>query len=139
MNSSPVSCRLELQFGKQSGTPIIPVVAEREYKAQGWLALITAGALWVPLFDEMQFESGVEQIAHQVKLPDSRELVLVLNLIRYDLTLNVMSPHFVPIYLIMIVPYLTYCRKGCTQLQQSGGHEDGVHSCAGRGGLDKYM
>eukprot|EP01052_Picozoa_sp_SAG31_P029915 SAG31_NODE_3020_length_4783_cov_23.090521_1_plen_73_part_00 len=34
---------------------------------------------------------------------------------------------------ISLYMYL-HCHKGRTQLQQSWGHEDGVHSCAGREG-----
>eukprot|EP01051_Picozoa_sp_SAG22_P004478 SAG22_NODE_242_length_14104_cov_13.581935_3_plen_81_part_00 len=29
-------CRLELQFAKQSGIPIIPVIIKANYKASGW-------------------------------------------------------------------------------------------------------
>ena len=40
------NCKLELQFAKQSGVAIVPVVMDPPpYKASGWLGIITAGAL----------------------------------------------------------------------------------------------
>jgi hypothetical protein len=67
------NCRLELQFAKQLGAPIVPVVTQAGYKASGWLALITAGALWVPLFDPALLDTGVEQLAQQIRLAAPEE------------------------------------------------------------------
>ena len=40
------NCALELQFARQSGVPIVPVLMQAGYKASGWLGIVTAGALW---------------------------------------------------------------------------------------------
>ena len=56
------NCRLELQYAKQLGRPIVPVLMEREYTAAGWLGIVTAGApVWTPLFDPAGFDAGVRQ------------------------------------------------------------------------------
>jgi hypothetical protein len=59
--------RLELQFAKQSGVPIVPVLMQPDYQASGWLGIVTAGALWVPLYDAATFDTGIEQLVQQIK------------------------------------------------------------------------
>eukprot|EP01051_Picozoa_sp_SAG22_P020250 SAG22_NODE_4022_length_1418_cov_1.245641_1_plen_441_part_10 len=50
----------------------MPVVMEDGYSASGWLGIITAGALWVPLFDTDTFDAGIDQLVQQIRhsLPD---------------------------------------------------------------------
>ena len=56
----------ELQFAKQSGVPIIPGLVEANgYKASGWLGVVTAGLLWVPLYD---VKAGIEQLCQQIHI-----------------------------------------------------------------------
>eukprot|EP01052_Picozoa_sp_SAG31_P012611 SAG31_NODE_742_length_12424_cov_16.082353_2_plen_206_part_00 len=70
---------MELTFAKQSGVPIVPVRMQgrnskgREYQASGWLGLITAGTLWVPLWDPKTFDSGVDMLAQQICMMVSDE------------------------------------------------------------------
>ena len=41
------NCMLEAKYAKQCGVSIVPVMIEGGgWKPSGWLALITAGALW---------------------------------------------------------------------------------------------
>jgi hypothetical protein len=61
------NCRLELQFAKQTGVPIVPVLIEASYKATGWLGIVTAGALWVPLFDAATVDAGLDQLVQQIR------------------------------------------------------------------------
>jgi hypothetical protein len=64
------NCKLELQFAKQTGTPIVPVMMEnpdRGWSASGWLGIITAGALWQPLFDDAQFAAGIDGVVCQIQ------------------------------------------------------------------------
>ena len=62
------NCRLELQFAKQSGVPVVPVKFAADYSASGWLGIITAGSLWVPLHDNKDFALGISQLVQQIEL-----------------------------------------------------------------------
>ena len=53
------NCRLELQFAKQLGVPIVPVLMQAGYQASGWLGIVTAGSLWVPLFEAAAVPVGL--------------------------------------------------------------------------------
>eukprot|EP01045_Picozoa_sp_COSAG04_P031121 COSAG04_NODE_5644_length_1542_cov_0.813583_2_plen_220_part_01 len=62
------NCRLELQFAKQSGVPIVPVMlAGSGWRPSGWLGLLTAGALWTRLVDDSSFEENVRAVQAQVQ------------------------------------------------------------------------
>eukprot|EP01046_Picozoa_sp_COSAG06_P043972 COSAG06_NODE_5849_length_3246_cov_5.579600_1_plen_1082_part_11 len=62
------NCRLELQFAKQSGVEIIPVMMEGSgWRASGWLGLLTAGSLWTRMSDESSFEENVSQVHSQIQ------------------------------------------------------------------------
>ena len=64
------NCMLEVKFAKQSGVGMIPVMMEGGgWRPSGWLGLITAGALWVRLSDESQFEDSVRQLHGQLHKP----------------------------------------------------------------------
>ncbi|MEC9396791.1 MAG: NB-ARC domain-containing protein, partial [Myxococcota bacterium] len=61
------NCRLELQFAKQSGVSILPVMVEGSgWRASGWLGLLTAGSLWTRLKDDSSFEENVRQLQSQI-------------------------------------------------------------------------
>ena len=61
------NCMLELKFGRQSGIEIVPVMMEGSgWKATGWLGLLTAGSLWVPLHEEADFDDNVLQLHGQL-------------------------------------------------------------------------
>ena len=55
--------------------PIVPVVMEDGYSARGWLGIITAGALWVPLYEARRFDVGIDQLVQQIRhaLPADEE------------------------------------------------------------------
>ena len=53
------NCQLELQFAKQLGVPIVPVLMQAGYQASGWLGIVTAGSLWVPLFEAAAVPVGL--------------------------------------------------------------------------------
>ena len=38
------------------------------YKASGWLGIITAGALWSPLFDAGSLDTGIQLLMKQIRL-----------------------------------------------------------------------
>jgi hypothetical protein len=61
------NCKMELKFAKDKNVPIIPVMYQGgEWRAGGWLGLITSGALWVPMNDTMPFEQSVELLSDQI-------------------------------------------------------------------------
>ena len=47
----------------------MPVVIAAEYSASGWLGIITAGSLWVPLHDSKDFALGISQLVQQIVSP----------------------------------------------------------------------
>ena len=53
----------------------MPVVMEDGYSARGWLGIITAGALWVPLYEARRFDVGIDQLVQQIRhaLPADEE------------------------------------------------------------------
>ena len=68
------NCALELKFAKQSGIPIVPALMEapdergRPWKASGWLGILTAGALYTPLYDRGTFAESVQNLLRQIKV-----------------------------------------------------------------------
>jgi hypothetical protein len=66
------NCKLELQFARQTGTPIVPVMLEDpdEWSATGWLGVITAGMLWTPLGNAShpRFDGNIDSLCGQVKI-----------------------------------------------------------------------
>jgi hypothetical protein len=63
------NCKLELKFARQTGTPIVPVKLEQDWNASDWLGIITAGALWTPLYGPVgaDFEQSVTSLVEQVR------------------------------------------------------------------------
>ena len=59
------NCKLELKFAQQSGVPIVPVMMQANWRASDWLGIITAGALWTPLYND--FETGIKGIISQME------------------------------------------------------------------------
>ena len=51
------NCMLEAKFAKQTGIPIIPVLMQKDWRAGGWLGLLTAGALWTDLTNPLDLKS----------------------------------------------------------------------------------
>ena len=41
------NCKRELTYADQQDKEIIPCMAQDDYKAQGWLGIVTAGLLWM--------------------------------------------------------------------------------------------
>ena len=41
------NCKKELNYADAQNKEIVPIMAEKDYKAVGWLGLITAGLLWI--------------------------------------------------------------------------------------------
>ena len=58
----------------------MPVMMAPEYRASGWLGLLTAGSLWTPMHDKATLEQSVDGLVRQIKLavaPDSEEMIEV--------------------------------------------------------------
>jgi hypothetical protein len=63
MHAPPICSK----FGKQTGVPIVPVLMEQNYKASGWLGILTAGMLWTPLYDHASFSDNVAALVRQIQ------------------------------------------------------------------------
>ena len=61
------NCMLECKYAKQCGVGLIPVMMQSQWKPSGWLGIIMAGALWVRLSEESQFEENVHQLHGQIQ------------------------------------------------------------------------
>ena len=68
------NCKLELKFAQQSGVPIIPVLMEKGYFAKGWLGILTAGSIWIEMFESQAVPDGVDKLIGQLQqhVPDMR-------------------------------------------------------------------
>jgi hypothetical protein len=61
------NCMLEAKFAKQQGIEMVPVLMEGGgWRASGWLGLLTAGSLWVPLYEDASFAENVRQLHGQI-------------------------------------------------------------------------
>lgn len=61
------NCKLELKFAQQSGVPIIPVMMQPDFKAKGWLGILTSGSIWTPMHDRATVPDGVDNLIIQVQ------------------------------------------------------------------------
>jgi hypothetical protein len=61
------NCKLEAKFAATQKIPIIPVMLQADWQATGWLGILTAGALWVPLHNQSAFEGGVDNLFDQIQ------------------------------------------------------------------------
>ena len=61
------NCKLELKFAQQSGVPIVPAMMEQGYTAKGWLGILTAGSIWVPMHDNATVLVGIDKLIGQMK------------------------------------------------------------------------
>ena len=61
------NCKLELKFAQQSGVPIIPAMMERAYSAKGWLGILTAGSIWIEMFEKAAVAEGVDKVIGQMQ------------------------------------------------------------------------
>ena len=62
------NCKLELKFAQQSGVPIIPVMMQPDFTAKGWLGILTAGAIWTPMYEPASVAPGIDKLVDQIKL-----------------------------------------------------------------------
>ena len=69
------NCQLELKFAKQTGVAIVPAIVQPPdeagvaFSARGWLGLLTAGAVWTPLYDTMDsvtFNGSMEALIREI-------------------------------------------------------------------------
>jgi len=73
--------RSEAEYAFQLKKPIIPLMMERDYKADGWLGFIVGSKLWIDFIDENNIESSslnnlVAEIHRQGFKPDNENEVL---------------------------------------------------------------
>jgi hypothetical protein len=62
-----VNCKLELKFAQQSGVPIIPVMMQAKFTAKSWLAILTAGSIWTPMYESASVPNGITKLIAQAQ------------------------------------------------------------------------
>jgi hypothetical protein len=60
--------KLELKFAMQLGVPIVPVLGQPKWQQSGWLGIVTAGALWTPIFAESDIDENIDKLVMQIHL-----------------------------------------------------------------------
>ena len=62
------NCRMEAEYSNASGKPIIPLMMETGYRADGWLGLLTAGKLWYGVaYDDANRDDNISSLIDVVK------------------------------------------------------------------------
>jgi hypothetical protein len=67
--SRSTNCKRELSYSAVKDLPVVPVMGEAGLKPLGWLGLITAGALWTPIAQDMpedEFEIQVTALMQEI-------------------------------------------------------------------------
>jgi len=64
--SESKNCKKELNYTDGLNVPIVPVMAEKNFKATGWLGVITAGMLWIDFRNEDNFENSITSLAKEI-------------------------------------------------------------------------
>ena len=60
------NCKLELKYAKQKKIPIIPALMQGNgWRASEWLGVLTAGALWTPLYDASTMQQNLQSLIDQ--------------------------------------------------------------------------
>eukprot|EP01047_Picozoa_sp_COSAG01_P093455 COSAG01_NODE_24585_length_773_cov_84.762611_1_plen_88_part_10 len=60
----------QLKFARQTGVPIVALMCENpdSWTAGGWLGILTAGALWTPMWSDAQAsDENVQAIITQIR------------------------------------------------------------------------
>lgn len=52
----------------QLGRAIVPVLCEQSWAADGWLGIVTAGALYTPIIDHDDIEENIDKLVMQIHL-----------------------------------------------------------------------
>lgn len=61
------NCSKELNYADQQSVPIVPLMGEVGYRAQGWLGAITAGALYYDFSQPALFDERVAQLIQEIR------------------------------------------------------------------------
>ncbi|KAA0190475.1 TIR domain [Fasciolopsis buskii] len=59
-------CRQEVRYAYKLGVPLYPLQLEPDFTADGWLGLVLATIIYIPLTEDSMVESAVEQLATQL-------------------------------------------------------------------------
>lgn len=59
-------CRQEVKYAYSLGVPLFPLQLEPNFQADGWLGLLLATIIYVPLTDESQLTSAMDQLTNQL-------------------------------------------------------------------------
>lgn len=60
------SAQLELERAQEADVPIIPVMMQACFTATAWLAILTAGSIWTPLYERAHLLDGIGKLIVQI-------------------------------------------------------------------------
>jgi len=60
------NCKKELNYADSQSKAIVPVMCAKDFKAQGWLGIITAGLLWIDFREETNFGNSLGSLAKEI-------------------------------------------------------------------------
>ena len=66
-------CEMEARYAVKRGCRIIPLVMTPNYKADGWLGVLTSALIYVD-FPKLGFEGGYQELRKQLELYRSDDL-----------------------------------------------------------------
>ncbi|CAD5124205.1 unnamed protein product [Dimorphilus gyrociliatus] len=64
--SESKNCKKELNYTDSQDIEIVPVMAEKSFKATGWLGIITAGLLWIDFRENNNMEKRIQSLAKEI-------------------------------------------------------------------------
>ena len=57
---------LEAEYAFALKKPIIPLMMEKKYKANGWLGFLSGSKLWIEFTDKEQFKNGMNKLIREI-------------------------------------------------------------------------
>eukprot|EP00808_Paulinella_micropora_P029771 g50912.t1 len=61
------NCQKELNYADACALPMIPVMAQSNWKQSGWLGVMTAGALWTDFTDPGRLDSSIQALLNEIR------------------------------------------------------------------------
>lgn len=61
------NCQKELNYADACALPMIPVMAQANWKQSGWLGVMTAGALWTDFTNPSNFSDSINNLLNEIR------------------------------------------------------------------------
>ena len=60
------NCKKELNYGDSIDTSIVPCMVQPDFRAKGWLGLLTAGMLWIDFRNPDNFDNSIQSLVKEI-------------------------------------------------------------------------